>query len=115
MMCEWKEMKLKVFASINMGQSPKSEYYNNEGIGLPFLQGNRTFGIRYPSIDTYCSEPKKIANSGEILFSVRAPVGDINIANQKICIGRGLASLNALNGENIFLYYFDNVKLKHQF
>jgi len=104
-MSEWKEIKLKEFASINMGQSPKSEYYNNEGIGLPFLQGNRTFGIRYPSIDTYCSEPKKIANSSEILFSVRAPVGDINIANQKICIGRGLASLNALNGGNIFLYY----------
>ncbi len=105
MISEWKEIKLKEFASINMGQSPKSEYYNNEGIGLPFLQGNRTFGVRYPSIDTYCSEPKKIANSSEILFSVRAPVGDINIANQKICIGRGLASLNALNGGNIFLYY----------
>jgi len=104
-MSEWRECKIKEFASINMGQSPKSEYYNNEGIGLPFLQGNRTFGIRYPSIDTYCSEPKKIANSSEILFSVRAPVGDINIANQKICIGRGLASLNAFNGENIFLFY----------
>lgn len=101
-MGEWQECKLEECASINMGQSPKSDYYNNEGIGLPFLQGNRTFGKRYPSIDTYCSEPKKIANLSEILFSVRAPVGDINIANQKICIGRCLASLNALNGENTF-------------
>ena len=81
-MGDWKDCKLLEFASINMGQSPKSEYYNNEGNGLPFLQGNRTFGIRYPSIDTYCSEPTKTANLNEILFSVRAPVGDINIANQ---------------------------------
>ena len=104
-MNEWKECKLEEFTSINMGQSPKSEYYNDKGDGLPFLQGNRTFGQKYPNIDTYCSDPKKIANLGEILFSVRAPVGDINIANQKICIGRGLASFTALNGENLFLYY----------
>ncbi len=104
-MSEWKEYRLGDIAEINMGQSPKSEFYNTTGMGLPFLQGNRTFGVRFPKIDTYCTQPKKIANEGEILFSVRAPVGDINIANQKICIGRGLASLKAKNGENLFLYY----------
>jgi len=101
----WKECRLGDIADINMGQSPKSENYNDFGEGLPFLQGNRTFGSRYPLIDTYCTDPKKIANEGEILFSVRAPVGDINIANRKICIGRGLASFNAKNQQNLFLFY----------
>jgi len=104
-MSEWKECKLGDFADITMGQSPKSENYNDFGEGLPFLQGNRTFGSRYPLIDTYCTDPKKIANEGEILFSVRAPVADINIANRKICIGRGLASFNAKNQQNLFLFY----------
>ena len=101
----WTECKLRDIADIKMGQSPKSESYNNSGEGLPFLQGSRTFGSRYPLIDTYCTDPKIIANEGEILFSVRAPVGDINIADKKICIGRGLASLNAKNQQNLFLFY----------
>ena len=101
----WTECKLRDIADIKMGQSPKSESYNNSGEGLPFLQGSRTFGSRYPLIDTYCTDPKRIANKGEILFSVRAPVGDINIAHRKICIGRGLASLNAKNQQNLFLFY----------
>ncbi|WP_187646773.1 restriction endonuclease subunit S [Nitrosophilus labii] len=101
----WKKVKLGEVAEIKMGQSPKSEFYNTEGKGLPFLQGNRTFGYRYPKIDIYCSNPIKIADKGDILFSVRAPVGDINIANQTICIGRGLAALKSKNDENLFLYY----------
>ena len=101
-MSEWKEYKLKDFAEINMGQSPKSKFYNTNKIGLPFLQGNRTFGNKYP----YCSEPKKIATKGSVLFSVRAPVGDINIANTDICIGRGLASLNTKNNNNNDYLYF---------
>jgi type I restriction enzyme S subunit len=101
----WKKVKLGEVAEIKMGQSPKSEFYNMEGKGLPFLQGNKTFGYRYPQIDMYCSNPIKVANKGEILFSVRAPVGDINIANQDICIGRGLASLKLKNNQNLFLYY----------
>ena len=104
----WKKVKLGEVAEINMGQSPKSEFYNTEGKGLPFLQGNRTFGYRFPKIDTYCTNPIKIAKKGEILFSVRAPVGDINIANQDICIGRGLAALKAKNDNNIFLFYLLN-------
>lgn len=102
---EWKECRLENFAEINMGQSPKSEFYNTNKEGYPFLQGNRTFGNKYPYFDTYCSEPKKIATKGSVLFSVRAPVGDINVANTDICIGRGLASLNAKNGNNFYLFF----------
>ena len=105
-MSSWKECKLGDIAEINMGQSPKSEFYNQDKIGLPFLQGNRTFGLKYPYFDTYCSEPTKIAKHGEILFSVRAPVGDINIANDEICIGRGLCSINSKDKNNEFLYCF---------
>ena len=101
----WKWIKLGEVAEIKMGQSPESKYYNDKGIGLPFLQGNKTFGYRYPEIDMFCSNPIKIARKGEILISVRAPVGDINITNQDICIGRGLASINSLFNQNEFLFY----------
>lgn len=104
-MNNWKKCKLGDITEITMGQSPKSEFYNFDNIGMPFLQGNRTFGRKYPYFDTYCTKYKKIAKKGEILFSVRAPVGDINFANNDICIGRGLCSMNAKNGENEFLYY----------
>ena len=95
---------LKNIANITAGQSPESSYYSSEN-GMPFLQGNRTFGLKYPTIDTYTSKITKIAKKGEVLMSVRAPVGDLNIANQDICIGRGLISLNAKDGDNEFLYY----------
>jgi len=101
----WKWVKLGEVAEIKMGQSPESKYYNDKGIGLPFLQGNKTFGYKYPEIDIFCSNPIKIAKKGEVLISVRAPVGDINIANQDICIGRGLASINSLFNQNEFLFY----------
>ena len=98
-------MKLKDFATINMGQSPKGETYNTNGNGMPFLQGRKTFGRIYPTIDTWTTNPIKTANKDEILMSVRAPVGDMNIANQNVCIGRGLCSINANNGRNKYLYY----------
>lgn len=98
-------MKLKEFAIINMGQSPKGETYNTVERGMPFLQGRKTFGRIYPNIDTWTTNPIKIANKSEILMSVRAPVGDMNFANQEICIGRGLCSINAKNGRNKYLYY----------
>ena len=98
-------MKLKEFATINMGQSPKGETYNTDGNGMPFLQGRKTFGRIYPTIDTWTTNPIKTANKDEILMSVRAPVGDMNFANQEICIGRGLCSINAKNGRNKYLYY----------
>ena len=98
-------MKLKEFAIINMGQSPKGKTYNTIENGMPFLQGRKTFGRIYPSIDTWTTNPIKIANKSEILMSVRAPVGDMNFADQKVCIGRGLCSINAKNGKNKYLYY----------
>ena len=100
---EFEKTKLKDFATITMGQSPKSEFYNNEGKGLPFLQGVRTFGEIYPTIDTYTIKGNKIAEKGDILFTVRAPVGDINISPEKLCIGRGLAAIKSEDQE--FLYY----------
>lgn len=98
---------------INMGQSPKSEFYNNDGIGMPFLQGNRTFGFKYPYYDTYCSDIKKIAEKGDVLFSVRAPVGDVNITTERVCIGRGLASLRMKNGNQEYLYYLLKANRKY--
>lgn len=97
--------KLKDIAKINMGQSPKSDSFNSEGKGTPFLQGNRSFGFKYPTIDTFTINVTKIAKQGEVLLSVRAPVGDINIAPSEICIGRGLCAIDMNNGNNEFLYY----------
>jgi len=90
---------------IIMGQSPPSEYYTQNTGDLPFLQGIRTFCDLYPCFDTYCSSPKKIAAKGDILLSVRAPVGETNIAPRELCIGRGLASLRMKNQNNHFLLY----------
>lgn len=101
----WKRVKLGEIIEIKMGQSPKSEYYNSNGKGMPFLQGNRTFGYRYPYYDTYCTENKKIAKKNSVIMSVRAPVGDLNLIDRDISIGRGVCALNSKNGENLFLYY----------
>ena len=76
-----------------MGQSPDSSTYNEDGNGLPFFQGNADFGEIYPALRIWCSEPTKIAREKDILISVRAPIGALNIANCECCIGRGLAAL----------------------
>lgn len=102
---EYKTCKLKDIATVIMGQSPKGSSYNDKGNGKAFLQGNRTFGRLYPVIDTWTTEPNKIAKEKSILMSVRAPVGDLNIANQEICIGRGLCSIEMNNGNNKYLFY----------
>ena len=92
-------------ADITMGQSPKSEYYNSKGDGIPFLQGNRTFGRRYPIFDTYTTFTTKIAKAGDVIMSVRAPVGDLNIAPVDMCHGRGVCGIKMKNGNNDFLFY----------
>lgn len=97
--------RLKDIAEVVMGQSPKSEYYNNEGRGVPFLQGNRTFGYKYPTFDTFTTKITKMANVGDIIMSVRAPVGELNITPINICLGRGVCSLRMINGNQEFLYY----------
>ena len=102
---DYKKVKLSEIANINMGQSPSGSSYNNDKKGMPFLQGNKTFGIMYPTIDTWTTEPKKIGKKDSILMSVRAPVGDLNVANEDICIGRGLCSIEMKNGNNQYLYY----------
>lgn len=85
--------KLETFCNINMGQSPDSATYNTEGKGLPFFQGNADFGDIHPKVRVWCSAPTKVANTEDILISVRAPIGALNIADEKCCIGRGLAAL----------------------
>ena len=85
--------RLEEICAINMGQSPDSSTYNEDGSGLPFFQGNADFGEIYPAVRMWCSEPTKIAREKDILISVRAPIGALNIANCECCIGRGLAAL----------------------
>ena len=88
------EMKrLKYVADLNMGQSPPSEEYNSDSLGTPFLQGNADFGPHHPTPKIYCPTARKHAIPGDILLSVRAPVGAINIADQEYGIGRGLCAI----------------------
>lgn len=101
----WEVRKLKDSSNITMGQSPKSEFYNTEGEGLPFHQGVTNFGDRFPKDKMYCTVENKVAECGDILFSVRAPVGRINIAKSKIVIGRGLSAIRHKNGFQSFLLY----------
>ena len=102
---KFKEAKLSDIANITMGQSPTSNFFNENGIGIEFLQGVRTFGDVYPTYDTYTTQFNRKAEKGAILFSVRAPVGKVNIANKDIAIGRGLAAIYAKNIDKNFLFY----------
>lgn len=97
--------RLQDVADVTMGQSPKSEYYNTDGVGIPFLQGNRTFGVKYPIFDTFTTMITKEAQAGDVIMSVRAPVGALNITPVNICLGRGVCSLRMKNGNQEFLYY----------
>ena len=104
----WDIKKLGEVCFITMGQSPNSESYNKLGDGLPFFQGCSDFGAIHPLATTWCNQPNKIANPNDILMSVRAPIGTLNIADSKCCIGRGLAAFTQKEGVTInkFLYYF---------
>ena len=111
---EWEVMTLenKDIADLIMGQSPPSPSYNKDGIGLPFLQGNAEFGYIYPSPTFYCSQPLKISEKNDILLSVRAPVGDVNINASKSCIGRGLAAIRSKKHKLDYLYLFYVLKFE---
>ena len=85
--------RLGDICKINMGQSPDSSSYNDKNDGLPFFQGNADFGELYPTVRVWCSQPSKVANKNDILISVRAPIGALNIADCECCIGRGIAAL----------------------
>lgn len=102
---DWTESTLGSIASFTMGQSPSSEFYNDRGEGLPFHQGVGTYGPRYPRHEVFCSEPGRQARAGDILFSVRAPVGRLNIADTDLILGRGLAAMRHKEGKQAFLYY----------
>jgi type I restriction enzyme S subunit len=102
---DWEVVRLGEVAEITMGQSPPGDTYNTFGKGIPFLQGKAEFGNISPKHIKYTTKPLKIAKKGSVLISVRAPVGDVNIANMDYCIGRGLASLNLKNGKNEYLFY----------
>lgn len=105
----WELKRLKDYMGVNMGQSPDSESYNDEGLGLPFYQGNADFGELYPMKRLYCDEPKKIATKNDILISVRAPVGEMNISDSECCIGRGLTALTVKTGDYKYAYYLLSV------
>lgn len=103
-------MKMKPiteFCILNMGQSPDSKTYNKSGIGLPFYQGNADFGEIHPKTRIWCSLPDKIAQADDILISIRAPIGALNIAVEKCCIGRGLAAFTPKPEicNYLYLYY----------
>ncbi len=103
----WEIKKLGEITEIIMGQSPPSSTYNTKSKGLPFFQGKFEFGETYPTPTKYCFSPIRIAESSDILISVRAPVGNVNLAKDKSCIGRGLAAIRVRKDINqIFLYFF---------
>ena len=94
-MKRWPIKKIGECADVQMGQSPPGETYNSDRIGLPFFQGKAEFGEEYPTAVKWCSQPSRVADAGDILLSVRAPVGPTNFALEKCCIGRGLAAIRA--------------------
>ena len=106
-------LRLDEVCNLNMGQSPSSDSYNQEGKGIPFFQGNADFGELYPITRVWCDEPTKIVDKGTLLISVRAPIGALNFATEKSCIGRGLAGLTVKAGYDLkYIYYV--LKFKEQ-
>lgn len=92
-------------AEITMGQSPSGNSYNEDGKGSVFYQGRSEFGFRFPTRRLFTTEPKRMARAGDLLLSVRAPVGDLNVAYENCCIGRGLCALHSRDNMNSFLLY----------
>lgn len=106
-------LRLDEICEINMGQSPSSNSYNEEGEGIPFFQGNADFGEMYPTVRIWCNKPTKVVNKGTLLISVRAPIGALNFAKESSCIGRGLAGITVKNGFELkYIYY--NLKYRNE-
>jgi len=101
----FQKVKIKDIATVIMGQSPASEFYNQSGEGLPFFQGVKDFGKKYPMETSWTTVAHKTAMEGDILFSVRAPVGELNIANKDCCIGRGIAAIRSKSNQADYLYF----------
>ena len=105
----WNDGVLSDIANITMGQSPDGASYNEDGEGMIFYQGSTDFGMRFPTVRQYTTAPTRFAKKGDILMSVRAPVGAVNIANTDCCIGRGLSALNSKLGSLSHLYFLIDV------
>lgn len=101
----WRRGRLSEIANITMGQSPEGETYNLDGQGMIFYQGRTDFGRRFPTARVYTTSPTRYAKEGDVLLSVRAPVGDLNVASHDCCIGRGLASLRSQHNCQSYLFY----------
>ena len=102
---DWREGTLSEIANITMGQSPDGSSYNEDGIGTVFYQGRAEFGSRFPTRRLFTTQPRRMAEKGDVLVSVRAPVGDLNIAFESCCLGRGLAGIQSNNTCQSFILY----------
>jgi type I restriction enzyme S subunit len=101
----WEVGRLGDEFNLTMGQSPPGETYNETGEGIPFFQGRADFGFRFPNKRVYCTAPTRFAEAGDTLVSVRAPVGDMNMAAERCAIGRGLAAVRHKTGSRSYTYY----------
>ena len=101
----WEVRALGDAFRITMGQSPPGKTYNQDGDGLPFYQGRTDFGFRFPSRRVYCTAPTRLAEPSDSLVSVRAPVGDVNMAIEPCCVGRGVAAVRHRSGSRSYTYY----------
>ena len=101
----WKVARLGDVCNIVMGQSPPSTTYNDEGVGMPFLQGKAEFTELFPVPTKYCTKQLRVCSIESVLMSVRAPVGNVNLADREYIIGRGLTSISLKSGNNRFLFY----------
>lgn len=101
----WQIGQLSDIADITMGQSPKGDTYNEDGVGTVFFQGRAEFGFRFPTRRLYTTDPKRMSCANDVLISVRAPVGDINAAYEPCCIGRGLGAIHSKDGHQSFVLY----------
>lgn len=102
---QWIEGFLSDVADITMGQSPKGDTYNEDGVGTVFFQGRGEFGFRFPTRRLFTTDPKRMAQSNDVLMSVRAPVGDLNVAYEPCCIGRGLGAIRSKDNHQSFVLY----------
>jgi type I restriction enzyme, S subunit len=102
----WRVANVDEEFRLTMGQSPPGNTYNETGDGIPFYQGRTDFGFRYPTARVFCTVPSRFANTGDSLVSVRAPVGSVNLAAEKCCVGRGVAAVRHKSGSRSYTYYF---------
>ena len=101
----WTPGVLSDIAIVTMGQSPKGDTYNEDGVGTVFFQGRAEFGFRFPTRRLFTTDPKRMAQTNDALMSVRAPVGDMNVAHENCCIGRGLAAIRSKDSHQSFVLY----------